>query len=396
MFIEDLIALAVRTVKLNAWDSNLMSSILLQISSGKGLTQKQSIIVLKVLKKHIDRLNISLGKDISSSISTPEYKTPLRIPSNEKKISVIEDEKLGKLFKLEFPYNQEILDIIRKKREHLGNCFWDKDKKSWFFSINESSILLLMQLKKDFLFEADPEFLDYERRSQLIIDAIENYAPMLIKEGKNYRFNNVIPSLSKFQTTDLLEALFFAKKTHIDLWGDSVEQEIREKSISDQIDTTTLSFIRQSSREIFQVNLEDIKLTSLSTIIKHMTPILVIIPSGSEMERVEQLVNFLNSIGIKNDEMNVLFRIAGEHSGKFSSYIRENRLNFPLSQTTKIVFISHKIRKSIIESNIHFNCIINFNSVNVHFTLQKYLLWHHNIINVFEKKPQKELGFVFL
>jgi hypothetical protein len=127
-----------------------------------------------------------------------------------------------------------------------------------------------------------------------------------------------------------------------------------------------------------------------------MSPVLIIIPGGSEMEKLKELVTFLNSVGIKNQEMSVLFRTAGENSAKFSSYVRENLLNLPISGNTKVFFISHKMRKSIVAANVYFNCVINFNAVNVHTTLQRYLMWQHNVINVFEKKSQKEINFAFL
>ena len=396
MFIEDLIATAVRLIKMNSWDANIMSSFRMQTINGNGLTQKQSAIVLKILKKHLTQLNLILGTDLSGSIISPIYKIPLRSTPSEKKISVAADKNFEKVFKLEFPYNQKIVNIIREKRDSLGNCFWDKDSKSWIFSISESSIVLLMWLKKEFAFEADEEFLNFEKQSQTIIDNAEHYAPMLIKDEDIFRFKNVFDEIKDFQSTDLLEALFFAKKIQVSIWDNEIEKEVLDKISNRQKDSVSLSFIRQNPKEHFSINLEEFAIDSLTTIIKNMSPVLIIIPGGSEMEKLKELVNFLNSAGIKNQEMSVLFRTAGENSAKFSSYVRENLLNLPISGNTKVFFISHKMRKSIVAANVYFNCVINFNAVNVHTTLQRYLMWQHNVINVLEKKSQKEINFAFL
>lgn len=127
-----------------------------------------------------------------------------------------------------------------------------------------------------------------------------------------------------------------------------------------------------------------------------MSPVLFVIPGGTELEKVSKSVDFLNSIGIANDQISVLFRVLTDKGAEFNNFVRSNRLNSPLTNNTRAVFVSSKIRKSIIESKIYFNCIVNFNFYDIHYQLRDYVRWHHDVIHILAKKTQKESDFAFM
>jgi hypothetical protein len=392
MFIEDIVILLVQTIKMNAWDSKLMNSFRDQIVKGNALTEKQAKIIGTILKKQVTKLNIATGKDFSSYINNPKYKIPLRTPAVSKKISISSDLTFGKIFKVEFPYNEEILLKIRSTQPNLTHAVWDKDTKSWLFSINETSIRFLAGLIDSYGFEADPAFLKYSDQLFEIIKNAENCAPMLVKNGKTFQFANVNEHVPTLNTENLVEALFSARKAGITIWDSQIEEEISQSQLND----TTIKFLKSGTSETFSINLEEHTLYSLEDIIKYMSPALFVIPGGTELEKVSVTLDFLNSIGVSNKEVSVLFRVGTEKGPEFNEFVKNNKLNSPITQDTKAVFVSNKIRKSVFESKIYFNCIINFNFYNIHYQLRDYIKWHHDVIHVLAKKSQKETDFAFL
>jgi hypothetical protein len=392
MFIEDIVILLVQTIKMNAWDSKLMNSFHEQIIDGNALTEKQAKIIGTILKRQATKLNIATGKDFSNYINNPKYKIPLRISPVSRKISIASDPTFGKLFKVEFPYNEEILVKIRNNRSELTHAAWNKDSKSWLFSINETSISFLSSLMDSYGFEASEEFLKYSNQLSEIVKNAEKYAPMLVKNDKTFQFVNTTEHVPILNTENLVEALFSARKAGISIWDSKIEEEISQSSLND----TTVKFLKSVSDETFSINLEDHTLYALEDIIKYMSPVLFVIPGGTELEKVSTTLDFLNSIGITNKEVSVLFRVLTEKDSKFNEFVKNKQLNSPISKDTKAVFISNKIRKSVLESKIYFNCIINFNFYNIHYQLRDYIKWHHDVIHVLTKKSQKETDFAFL
>jgi hypothetical protein len=89
----------------------------------------------------------------------------------------------------------------------------------------------------------------------------------------------------------------------------------------------------------------------------------------------------LEQNGIPANEMSTLFRLSNENGNEFNNYVKENKLNGLVSKNTKIVFISGKVPKPLIEADVNFSCILSFGILGVHYTLSNYLKNHHFVLN---------------
>jgi hypothetical protein len=155
-------------------------------------------------------------------------------------------------------------------------------------------------------------------------------------------------------------------------------------------------FLQTDPGETISVNLEENGIFSLKDIIKYMSPALFVIPGGSEMEKLEKSLNFLKANEISNEEISVLFRLPNETGEKFNNFVREEKLNSVISEKTKAVFISSKVPKTILDKKIKFNCVVNFNFYNIHYSIKNLLNWHHNVINVLDNNKTRTLDFGIL
>ena len=114
--------------------------------------------------------------------------------------------------------------------------------------------------------------------------------------------------------------------------------------------------------EVISVNLEETSIFSLKDIVKYMSPTLFVIPGGSEIEKLEKSLDFLKA-------------------------------NEITSEKTKAVFISSKVPKTILDKKIKFNCVVNFNFYNIHYSIKNLLSWHHNVIHMLENNKTRTLDF---
>jgi hypothetical protein len=172
-------------------------------------------------------------------------------------------------------------------------------------------------------------------------------------------------------------------------WDEAVEDSEEWKSA----DPLIKKFLETDPKGEFSINLEKTTISSITDIVKYLSPVLFVIPGGTELEKMEQSLDFLKTLGLSNEQVSVLFRLPTETGGKFNNFIRENNLNSPITENTKAVFISSKVPKTLIEKKIKFNSVVNFNFYNIHYSIKNLLKWHHNVIHMMEKKQQRTFNF---
>jgi hypothetical protein len=396
MDIESLILFLSHNVMVNnmtTWDFNLVSSFSDQISQGKALTQKQANIAVKILKKHVIAMSSALSKDIMPYLNTPVFRYPIRIANSTKKISIAQHKDHGKIIKVEFPFDDSIITKIRSAKSQLNLSIWDAEEKYWIFSVDAKNIDFLSVLGTEKKFEFCEEFANYAEQVEEIKKNVEKYVPMVVIENEKYKFINIPPSVPQLDSKNLTESLFLARKLGIFTWSDAVEQQLQ----SIDIDPLVRKFLKYDTKDHFILSLEENTVYCLKKLLKYLTPCIFFIPGGREFDVTEQVIDILRSMDIKEEEISVLFRLPSEHGKEFNDYVRENGLNSPLTAKTRAVLISQKIPKPVIESKIHFHCVVNFSNFQTHYSSRDFLNTQSNIIEVWDKTPKsnvlKEINF---
>jgi hypothetical protein len=127
-----------------------------------------------------------------------------------------------------------------------------------------------------------------------------------------------------------------------------------------------------------------------------MGPTLFIIPGGNEFDKFNIAYNFLKTEGFENKDMSVMFRLDSKIDQNFNNFVKKNELNSPLGENTKIVFISSKMPKPVLKSNIKFHSVINMGYDAVHYSIRDFMKNHENLIVYSEKPSLKEFNFVIV
>ena len=391
MYIEDLIVALTssRNLSMNPYDSKLIYSFHDQISKGFGFTEKQQNLAVKILKRQVSKLNVIFNQEISAFLENPTFKLNRRTVSSYKRMSIIPHLILEKAIKVEFPFNESLITLFRNEKSKLNHVAWDSEQKSWIFSLDERSLTFLRKVAITESFTTDEEFENYQNQITEIESNIDQYVPMVGFDGKNLKFLNISSRISQPANSNIIENLFNARKLGIFTWDEAIEDTIEWKNSNQVIK----QFLQTDPGGEFTHNLSEHTIFSLSDIIKYMSPVLFLIPGGTELERLKTSIDFLKSVSIHSKEISVLFRLPKETGDEFNNFVRTEKLNSPIDDNTKVVFISSKVPKTIIEKKIKFNCIVNFNFYNIHYSIRNLVKWHHNVIYMTETKNQKELNF---
>jgi hypothetical protein len=392
MYIEDILGVLAIRLQANPGDSKFVDSFYDQICKGSGLTEKQSVIALRIISKYVDKINIITKTDILPFIITPTYRLGIRTLTTVRHISVINAAEEKKLIKVQFPYDDALLQEIKKEMKNFIQAEWVSDDKSWVFSLEDRAIGFFSNWLTGKNFTADAEFNNYVEQASLITANFENYVPMLTFEDKTAKLVNAFHGIPTLTSDTIVTALFEARRAGITIWDSNVDTAITESTVND----VTKQFIKTDPSEPFSVNLEENSIQDLKIILENLSPCIVMVPGGNELSKLESAMTLIKDTDIKNSEISVLFRLPKETGSDFNQYVRDNSLNSPITDTTKVIFLSGKIPKTLIESKIKINCIINYNFYNIHYTLANFLKNHHNVINVISNKKQKKIDDVFL
>lgn len=386
MFIEDILAVIAQnsSITMNTFDRNLVNSFYSQIFLGRSLTEKQATLAVKTLKKHKHKLDPIFNQDISTFLENPQFKNPFRVVKNSKTIKIKENADRVKNIHMEFPYNEEIIKRIRSDKEHFKQSAWNGEEKAWVFSLEERSIDLLSSIGEEFQFDFDEEFKEYVHQVKEVKKNFENYIPTVVKDGNFYKIVNLPPHVEANLSSDLLQSLFDARKLGVTVWSSEIENELN----SDQYDDSVKQILKSLLTESYRLILEDNPLSSIKNIVKYLFPCLVTVPGGSELVKLKQAVEFFKDIGLENNEISVLVRLSNDRGKDFNEYVRENKFNSPLSDTTKVVVLSAELPKPILNPRRTFHSVLNFNYYDVDYRLREYVYGHPNVITVMEKNIQ--------
>ncbi len=394
VYVEDLIIDLNTYVKVNSFDSNIVNSFSNQIFSGRGFTEKQSLLAVKILKKYCNNLEIATKKIIAPDLENPQFRFAIRKPSSlqTRRVSIDTHSQWGKVIKVEFPYSEEKVGEIRKNRDHLGFAVWDGDAKAWTFSLSETNIKFVRDITSKEPFDYDDEFKNYLGQIDQIVNDMEKYVPMLVLEDNKVVFKNVSEHLPEIDGENILSSVFAARKYGIYTWDERINQILDESNLHPLIK----NFLNNDYNGIFEIDSTKESIDCLKDIVNHMSPCLFVIPGGSELEKTKMIYNFLTGLGYSYDEMSVMFRLPSSDGKNFNDFVKNCCLNNPITEKTKFIFVSIKLPKPVLKSKMKFNSVVSLGRTNVHYTIRDFFKNRENLIYYCEPSKQKEFNFGFL
>jgi hypothetical protein len=379
MWMEDILS-AVLSLPMNSTRSmnfNILYSMHEQNVKQIGLTQKQRNLLEKILNQNSKNLSVYLNLEVINAIRSPQYRLPLRLLEDAKLVSVENDEIYGKKFKIAFPYDKDLITDIQVTRNQAALCTWDGESRAWTMPVVEKNVVWLHKFVKKHNFVVTDDVNSYFSQLETVFDNIESYVPIVVEENneislKNFHGNN------NLEGSNLIEKLFDARKKGVVHWDNEIEQKLEEFSIS----TMVRQFLKTQPNQVFNVGQNEMVIADVAMILKNLFPCLVVIPSTATLLKMEKTMEILEKLDITSDQISVMFRLPNSTDRNFNQFIKDKKLNNPLSENTKVVFVSGKITKPIFESRMYFHSILSYNTIFPHYGLNNFLKNQANIIAI--------------
>jgi len=372
MFLEDIIHASGHISGVHNRDLVLFNSFSDQIWMGKGLTQKQLDMSLKLLKKYHIPLSVYMKGDVLPHLTTPTLRLGVRkIEPQPKKITVL--DKDTKKFSVSFPYDENLVGKLRSfnNRQFGDSATWDSENKFWTFPLTERAAIFLKN-------EVVPQGFEACDQTQAIFDQIdeilvnfEDFVPQLKYEDELFYFKNTHPSVPQPENMNFLESLYHAKRYGITTWDSGINEVLENGNFS----IFTKKFLNSSESMDLEINGDEHGIEIFDELIDLLTPTLIIIPPGSEIVHLRKWWTYLSAKNFTKNQISVMFRTDNTVDRIFNELIKEQGLNSPVTEDTKFVFVSHKLPKPIVKSKIDFKLVINLGALpGVHYSLQSYLV----------------------
>jgi hypothetical protein len=387
IYVEDIIiSLSIynpnfRYYNVHSFDLKVVDSLAEQTLRGVGYTEKQCELALKFINRYSAKIVETHNlQHISDITGTPNYKLPIRKSVTSKQISVVDiPHMLGvpRSIRVQFPFDQALVDQIRLNRKTIGNPVWDPETTSWLFALTEQSIMFLADLRKNMSFDADSEFAEYEQYVNSVYentDSVAAIVPMVSYENEQYVYKNVHSSVPPLSSKHLLPVLFEARECGITVWDDTVVSHLDESDV----DPVTRSVLQSSKNS--HINSEEHPIQCLTQVVQYLQPALFIIPGGAELATLKKIHAFLLESGINSSEISVQFRLPKASGANFNDYVRDNQLNSPVTDKTKAVIISVTLPKPLIKSKIDFKVVLLFSKSSTHYVTRNFVNNHRNVI----------------
>lgn len=388
LYIEDLICRLANegpymfTQPLQIWsmDASVIASLGQNPTLGKGFTEKQRNLVLRLCKKYRSQLFTQFGKDSEDALDNPEFKFPLIEPaSQEKTITIVDKEILVK-----FPFSEEIVAKIRKFRD---TCLvklvdWDSEEKAWKFKLEENNVMWIASNFDLSTYSVDPEFTRIFEEISEILGKIEDHVPTIVKTDTGFSFLNVKDSVPQPSNDSLIETVLLAKHYGITTWDENVSNLLKTVQLSPIL----AEFLNETNPNSLEFDVNENSIDQFTDLFKYNVPALIIVPGYNEFFTLKNWLQWLKNQNFEEKDISVMFRLANDTGSMFNDLVKQNNINNPVSENTKIVFISQKLPKPLIKSGIDFKLIINLGSLSgVHYSVSSYLDNRPDIIRYTDK-----------
>jgi hypothetical protein len=389
IFIEDLICRLAGTdsfmfspkIPTYPGDHLIINSFGVRIEQGIGLTEKQEVLAIRFCKKYQASLTEVFGSVVDTLLTTPRYRLTRSVSINNTPSVSIEDKKII----VKFAYNEEIIKNIRNFRSerHYLEIQWNQEKKHWELDLEEGNVLWIMNNFRPNTFKYSEEFSKVVEEISAIMEKIEDTVPMLVEENGQYRFTNISSQIPQPENMNVKQAFLLARRYGIDLWNETALKSLQNEEKS----SILMNFLNKQDLEPLKIDATKISIDQFSDLIMYSYPVLIVVPGGNEQANIKQWTEWFKSQNIEENAISVMFRLDNSHHSSFNTFVKEHNLNAPLTKKTKVVFISQKIPKPIVASDINFRLVINLGSISgVHYSLSNYLDGCPDVIQYVKKE----------
>lgn len=347
-------------IEIDSTDCTILYSIARQVFRGKAFTDRQLDVVCLKLNYYASQFKDIGYVNLQEVIGMKYTRQPLRQVDRSQWIKIVDEpantkpkfsvsSRLGKSYKnkepeknshvaIRFPFSKKVIQEIEKLAfDYRLGYYHEKGTHIHYFKITENSVYDIVTKFKNKNYDIEQELLDYVDKIDKIKNCPQDYIPGIY----NFKLKNTTSALEDKITNHLGKL----NDQNIHLYKDrsllyGLEHFDDISSFSNQTSVLTQRIINRSETNIFISKNE----WSLDAVVSSLVelkrfPILIVIPEKNPLDFLSFTYQSLKGF-INKDKISCMFRLDNKNDKEFNEYIKENNLNNPLANDTKVVYIS--------------------------------------------------------
>jgi hypothetical protein len=359
---------------INSNDS-ILSSIARQVYRGTALTDRQYKLVKQKILEYDTQFCNNGFYQLEAAVDN--LRKPLREIDRSKTVSLVTKDTMYDhvnvernpkelWIKVRFPFAKKTIHLVEKIAEkNRKNYYHKKGTHSHFFRLTETLAYEIVSEFADRNFTIDQDLVAYYDKLKQISNAPEQYVPGIYNLEICNLHPNAVSALEKMHGK--------LDKNNLVKYRDSAMlfgiAHFDEKDLNSQLKRHSILAAKIATRETQNAHIKpsEYNLDSVALAIHELNrfPLVVLV---EESDAYTQLSNswqvFKNYVS--KDQASVLFRLDNkdEKSKEFNAYVKNNKLNSPVDNNSKIVYINrNKLPKPILKHQWRPRTVLMLNSL---------------------------------
>ena len=373
-------SLSSSTFRTLSTDYSVFSSIAKQVAKQTPLTDRQYNLLLEKLSETYYSAQFAacnIGNE-QYSIALSQTRYPLREIDRSKYVTVVDtlpesaarskkqDAIAGNAWiKVGFPFSKKTIAIINDLASQTRVHAHESGSRDHYFKLDEYAVYKIVSEFKDKEFEIDKELLDWYERITVIVNNRQAYLPSIA--------DGITSNLHQTSAEYLESTLGKPSASNIVKYKDrSLLFDIRQFDTSllnegiKNVSPLTAKIVERTSPHIL-IKPSDWDFSKLieSLVELDRTPLLIILKPEDALEDLKKVHAALDKFFDK-DDISVLFRLDNNTNAKFNKYVRDNGLNSPVTENTKVAIISKdKLPKPLLKADWVPDCVLRVGSTRI-------------------------------
>lgn len=339
-------------LQIETTDATIMHSIARQVLKGTALTDRQFALMQEKLQTYRDQF-VALEYDFDRAVDT--LRQPLRHIDRSKYIKVVKtNEAFSNVpyepqmenwswIKVRFPFSKSLIMKINNisRLEGYGHS---KGSHEHHFLLNDYNILKVLDQFIESKFEIDEQLLERYKIIKKISNKPENYIPGI--------YNTEIKNVDKNIISEMESVIGPLTEDTLINYIDRHRQFGIQKITHDIKNTYLLTEVATRKECAYVSNPEVQKLDKILDVIVELDrfPLLVCINDVDPESQLAEFYNYFKNF-IPSEQQSVLFRTDNFKNPEFNQFVKQNKLNNWVDNTSKIVYINtNKLPKVLLKS----------------------------------------------
>jgi len=340
-------------IRLDTADQKLIKSLSNQFRKSIALTDRQLDLCLMKIEKYRIGLKSNLV-DVDHLLTNVPLRMPLREIDRTKRVSLIKDTDGKTKIHIKFVFSKKFGAIWNNIAQQTS--FNDVSNQEKTIPFKENTLYLVVNELKELDFEFTNEVMALYNEIDEIIHNPINYVPYIDYNNNTVEVKNISNYCQTYLDTLNKDEDFLVKIAQLKNCGIYHKSRRILAKIAQDSPSFLIKTILQETSTRFRLLPSQYDIDTIIGIINRLkqTPLLIIVNEQKDVTiQVKTIVNSLLKVMTTN-EINVFFRLnnTDEHGQEFNEYVRNNKLNNYIDETTKVVIITrNRIPKPLFSSN---------------------------------------------